>query len=158
MVLYSLNIENDICEENGQVNVIEMTSTTHPDVKKTIDNFNSLYTWDMMFTIDETETRIRFGDRLFLFYLNGEVVGHTWVSKKHLPEPHIYIYNVFVDKTKHNKELCDSTTYVCMVMDMLSKEGYTDVHLYVDKWHKKAQTFFKRMGFKESNWLTLQDV
>ena len=67
MILYSLNIENGICEENGQISVIEMTSTTHLDVKKTIDNFNSLYTWDMMFTIDETETRIRFGDRLFLF-------------------------------------------------------------------------------------------
>jgi hypothetical protein len=86
------------------------------------------------------------------------VVGHTWVSKKYLPEPHIYIYNVFVDKTKHNRELFDSTTYLSILLDTLSKEGYCDVHLYVDSWHKKAQTFFKRMGFKQSNWLTLQDV
>lgn len=158
MVLYSLKIENSICEENGQINVKEITYPRHPDIKKTIDNFNSLYDWDEMFTIDETETRIRFGDRLFLFYLNDEVVGHTWSSKRHLPFPHIYIYNVFVDKTKHNKKLCDSTTYVCKLTNILSGEGYTDVHLYVDNWHKKAQTFFERMGFKQSNWLTLQDV
>jgi hypothetical protein len=159
MVLYSLNIDVIICQKNTEVDVKEILEPNHPDIQKTIDNFNSLYTWDMMFTVGETELRMRFGgNRLFLFYLSGEVVGHTWVSTRHLPHPHIYIYNVFVDKTKHNKELCDSTSYVSVLMDMLSKEGCTNSHLYVDSWHEKAQTFFKRMGFKQSNWLTLQDV
>ena len=158
MVLYSLNIQNRIYSENTQLVVKEIREPNHSDIQKTIDNFNALYTWDMMFTMKETELRMKYGDRLFLFYLNGEVVGHTWISKRHLPEPHIYVYNVFVDKTKHNKELFDSTTYVSVLFDMLSEEGYCDAHLYVDSWHKKAQTFFKRMGFKQSNWLTLQDV
>ena len=158
MVLYSLNIQNRIYSENTQLVVKEIREPNHSDIQKTIDNFNALYTWDMMFTMKETELRMKYGDRLFLFYLNGEVVGHTWISKRHLPGPHIYVYNVFVDKTKHNKELFDSTTYVSVLFDMLSEEGYCDAHLYVDSWHKKAQTFFKRMGFKESNWLTLQDV
>lgn len=159
MVLYSLNIENKFYNQNDEIVVKEITVPNHPDIQKTIDNFNSLYTWDMMFTIEETELRMRFGgNRLFLFYLGGEVIGHTWVSTRHLPNPHIYIYNVFVDKTKHNKELCDSTVYLCKLMEILNGEGYTNAHLYVDNWHKKAHTFFERMGFKQSNWLTLQDV
>jgi hypothetical protein len=34
---------------------------------------------------------------------------------------------------------------------MLFSEGYEIIHVDVDDWHKKSQTFFKRMGFKESN-------
>ena len=158
MVVYSLNIKNKIYEENVGVIIKEIYSPNYSDIQKTIDNFNSLYTWDMMFTTEEVKKRMSYGDRFFIFYLKNKVVGHSWSSKRHLPHPHIYIYNVFVDKTKHNKNLFDSAVYVSTLMSKLSEEGYTNAHLIVDDWHKKAQTFFERMGFKQSNWLTLQDV
>jgi len=149
MVRYTLNKDDLIHQENSRIFVREIFDATNCDIQTSIDNFNLLYQWEGMFDLKEVTDRLGLGHRLFLFYLDDMVVGHCWVNPLLLPKPNIYVYNVFVDKTKHSKDICDSTTYFSNLTLILFSEKYESIQVDVDDWHKKSQSFFKRMGFKD---------
>ncbi len=148
MIHYELYEENLNHIENSDVFVKEIFEVTDYDIQITINNFNSLYKWDKMFDLEETERRFERNHRFFIFYYKDLVVGHCWVDPVSMNEFNIYVYNVFVDKTKHNKEICDSIAYFAKLANILFSEGYTTIHSDVDDWHKKSQSFCLRLGFK----------
>lgn len=148
MIRYTLIEDDLIHQKNSRIFVKEIFEKTDSDIKLSIENFNSLYKWDEMFNLEESDNRLNIGHRIFLFYLDNLVVGHCWVNPLLLPKPNIYVYNVFVDKTKHSKDVCDSTLYLSNLSLILFSEGYESIHVDVENWHKKSQSFFNRMGFK----------
>ena len=148
MIHYELYKENLNHIENSDVFVKEIFEVTDCGIKTTIDNFNSLYVWDKMFDLKETERRLGENHRFFIFYYKDLVVGHCWVDPISMNESNIYVYNVFVDKTKHDKNVCDSIVYFSKLAEMLFSEGYEIIHADVDDWHKKSQSFCQRLGFK----------
>jgi RimJ/RimL family protein N-acetyltransferase len=146
-VFYTLNINDITLKDYQGVESIELFHANHPNVHRTISNFNSLYNWDEMFTVDDVKTRLESGERLFLFYNLGKLVGHVWFSTKEHQKPSIYSYNIFIDKRLHNKESFDSTIYFSKCVEKLKKEGYEKIHVYVDEWNNASHQFCERMGF-----------
>lgn len=145
MVHYTLNEENLIRVENPYALIREIFDVTDCDIQTTIDNFNSLYQWDEMFDEDKVGERLENGHRFFIFYQEDLVVGHCWFDPNN-----IYVYNVFVDKRYHDKTISDSTVYLTIVADKIFSEGYEKIHVEVDDWHKKSQSFFERLGFNSN--------
>jgi hypothetical protein len=148
MIRHTLVKDDLIHIENSDVFVNEIFESTNCDIQTTINNFNSLYKWDKMFDAEEVKRRFEENHRFFIFYHKDLVVGHCWVDPNQLTPNNIYVYNVFVDKTKHDKDVCDSTVYFSKLATMLFSEGYKVIHADVDDWHKKSQSFCQRLGFK----------
>lgn len=144
MIRYSLSSENLNRISNSLCSINEVYSINHSDIKVTIDKFNSLYDWNGMFNMKEVDNRISKGHRFFIFYFKTKVVGHCWIE--HKPD-YTYSYNIFIDKTVHDKSIVDSTVYFVMLSDKLFNEGVQSIHVDVDEWHKKSQDFCKRVGF-----------
>lgn len=163
MVYYTLHKEDIIYDEPcPKSRFIEVLDFDNEDIQKSIDNFNSLYSWAEMFDIEEVKRRLKRGDKFFLFYFNDKVSGHCWLSKnvermgflseKVLPSQSLYCYNVFVDKTIHDKDECSSTVYLSEIFKILFFDGYKKIHLYTDDWNKSAQVHFEKIGFIEDDW------
>lgn len=149
MIRYTLVKDDLIYQKNSRIFIKEIFEKTDLDIKLSIENFNSLYKWDKMFNIKESDNRLKVGHRIFLFYLDNLVVGHCWINPLLLLKPNIYVYNVFVDKTKHSKDVCDSASYFSNLSLILFSEGYETIHADVEGWHNKSQSFFNRIGFKK---------
>lgn len=164
MIKHTLYKENLNFIEGLPINVKEVFDANEPDVQKSIDNFNQLYKWDDMFTVDVVKNRLEEKQRLLLYYLNGLLIGHLWFSNKAFsidnPEineikfnfPEIYVYNLFVDKTKHQKTIFDSSQYPAYCFKKLIDEGYEKFHMYVDDWNVASLENSKKTGFVSSDW------
>ena len=146
------------------INIKEVFNADDPDVEKSINNFNELYVWKDMFTVEIVKKRLEEKQRLFLFYLNGLLVGHSWFSDKAFsvdyPEineikfnfPSLYIYNLFIDKRKHQKSIFNSSQYLAYCIKQLMDEGFEKFYLYVDDWNVASLTNTQKTGFIISDW------
>lgn len=162
MVYYTLQPNEIIYHHDPKCSFREIVNPDEDDVTKTIDNFNKLYKWDGMFDLLEVRNRLRKNHRLFLFYFDNQVCGHVWFSKQPdkmgflsemvLPSQSIYCYNVFVDKTIHDKSWCDSSIHISSICKFIFADGYKKIHLYTDDWNTSAMSFFERAGFLEDDW------
>lgn len=148
MVHYTLIEENLVHVVNPYVLIREIFDSSDSDIETTIDNFNSLYQWDEMFDVDEVSKRLEKGHRFFIFYQEDLVVGHCWANPISMEDKNIYVYNIFIDKRYHDKNISDSIVYFSILADKLFSEGYLIIHADVDEWHKKSQSFCERLGFK----------
>lgn len=144
MIRYYLTSENLKRISSSFTSIREVSSANDPDIEISINRFNSLYSWNEMFDLNDVTHRIDKGHRIFLFYFKNNVVGHCWIE--HKPN-YTYSYNIFIDKTVHDKSIVDSTVYFVMLSDKLFNEGVQSIQVDVDEWHKKSQDFCKRIGF-----------
>lgn len=144
MIRYTLNSENLNRVSCSLCTIREVISSEDPDIKLTINRFNSLYCWNEMFDLQEVNNRINNGHEFYLFYFRNELAGHCWVDKRN---QYTYCYNIFIDKTIHDKSIVDSTIYFVLLSDKLFDEGIESIQVEVDKWHKKSQDFCERIGF-----------
>ena len=158
MIKYTLHKDNLKISENLPINIVQIFDVNNPDIQKSIDNFNVLYKWDKMFTLEEVQRRLDNDCKFFLFYLNGLLVGHAWFSNKTVSYdtdktekqfyfPEIFSFNIFVDKTKHQKTMFSSHNYYSYCVKKLIDDGYDVIHIEIDDWHEVSKKFFEKVGF-----------
>lgn len=125
-----------------EISFLKITNTNFSETKeliqKSIDTFNSEIEWDEMWDINEAENRLNSGEVLYLLLNGDNPIGHVWYDL-------YYLYNAFVSDKRKNG---DSVWFIQETMwDMKKNYNLTYIKLYVDKWNKRAISFWKKNGY-----------
>ena len=106
------------------------------EIKESIDAFNREIKWGDMWDLEEAAKRFANNETLFLLRDDKGSLGHVWFDEDCL-------YNMFISNRR------ESGTSVKFILHCFNYVPYKDIKLYCDKWNKKAQKFFKKVGAKE---------
>ena len=106
-------------------------------IQLSIDKFNSQIEWDSMWDLNEAYERLSRNNTLYLLLKNDLPIGHVWYIGE-------YLYNAFVSNTRVKGE---SQWFIQQTMLDRHKLGYDTITLYTDSWNKRADSFWKKLGY-----------
>ena len=106
-------------------------------IQYSIDKFNSQVNWDGMWNLNEAYERLSRNNTLYLLLKNDLPIGHVWYIGE-------YLYNAFV-----SNERVDGESQWFIQQTMLDRHtlGYNTITLYTDSWNKRADSFWKKLGY-----------
>jgi len=142
MINFELKYEN-LIEREIHNNLIVTETKDLNIIESCINLFNSEIIWEKMFTIKDSEIRIKNGDVFFVGYYNNDLFGYCWLTKNDT----FKIYNVF-SKT-HINRIYGATDLLYFVI-----KNYTSgiIISEVDEWNLKSINVFKKLGFNQKVW------
>ena len=106
------------------------------EIQESIQAFNREIEWDEMWDLKETQKRFTNSEVLFLLRDKKGALGHVWFDED-------YLYNMFVSDRR------EAGVSVKFILHCFNYIPYKDIRLYCDKWNKKAQKFFEKVGAKK---------
>ena len=106
-------------------------------IQYSIDKFNSQVNWDSMWNLNEAYERLSRNNTLYLLLKNDLPIGHVWYIGE-------YLYNAFVSNERVDGE---SQWFIQQTMLDRHKLGYNTITLYTDSWNKRANSFWKKLGY-----------
>jgi hypothetical protein len=120
--------------------VTKVTKSNFPQfinqIEESIIAFSREVEWDNMWDIKETKNRFNSNQVLFLLRDETGALGHVWFDED-------YLYNMFVSDRR------EAGVSVKFILHCFNYIPYKDIRLYCDKWNKKAQKFFEKVGAKK---------
>jgi|694.fasta_scaffold06682_17 hypothetical protein len=142
MIEYKLKYE-DLIQRNihSDFKIVEISDDTI--IQYCIDLFNSEINWDGMFNLQAAEDRIERGDKMFVSYYKGEIVGYCWL--KCIDSTTYYIYNVFIKTTNYSR-MYGATDMLFYVI-----QNYTNTNILtnIDDWNIRSINVFTKLGFEQ---------
>jgi hypothetical protein len=141
---YILHKDNFITEELSIHHVTDISNHIS-DMQTLINYFNSEYTWDGMFNIDDCKNRINSGQYLFLLKLNDISIGYVWFRE--LSNDVCFGYNLYVTKQISRPNYAPTLFYRYASGIMLQK--YNSIEVEIEDWNSVVFELVENIGYKE---------
>lgn len=146
--LHSKNHREFMNHINGLeiVNIFDVSkiSTYKKEIKELINNFNSEYKWNEMFTYEDVINRIENSNLLFLLFYNENPIGYVFFKPQ--ADYDFYLYNLYVTRIIERPK----KSPIWFVNKVISKlpTPLNKVTCYCEDWHSHAHSVFFETGFK----------
>jgi len=122
----------------------EIWSETHQEIMDwLIEQFNSEYKWDGMFTSSDVNQRISNNEDLFILYLGVTPIGYIWFKEEN--ETTCSMYNLYISKIIKRPNF-SSVWFINKVCFEMFKH-YKKIETECEDWHITMQNTFNSSGF-----------
>jgi len=105
-----------------------------------IDEFNSEFDWEGMFTIDDIPDRFKDGCYLSILYYRNVPTGYCWFKKG-------WSFNLYVSKIRKRPHILPLVYINDMTQDTVNKHGYVEYE--TDEWNTFMIKWATKGGYKE---------
>lgn len=113
------------------------------DVDKLINQFNSEYEWDNMFTINDVVNRVLENEKLFILYYKKIAIGYVFFKKTFYDS--YFGYNLYVSKKIKRPKYAAYWFYNNVTNIMLEYSNKIEVE--VDEWNWVIIDIIKNIGY-----------
>lgn len=136
---------------SNNLNIIKIKLHNFSDftdkIQLSIDKFNSQIEWNDMWDLNEAYERLSRNNTLYLLLKNDLPIGHVWYIGE-------YLYNAFVSEERVDGE---SQWFIQQTMLDRNVSGYDTITLYTEPWNKRANSFWKKLGYEIINKTKLRE-
>lgn len=125
-----------------KVETISTLEIIKDDIEHLIDRFNKEYTWDDMFTFEDTIKRVKNENLIYILYKDEFPIGYCFLRKDG------YIYNVFVSKEKKRTNKIPMEFIGDVINDIFNINELDYLFSECEEWNTSAQIIFLKNNFK----------
>lgn len=105
-----------------------------------INEFNSEFEWDEMFTMDDVPVRFNEGCHLSILFYKNIPTGYCWFKEG-------WSFNLYVSKVRKRPQVLPLLYINDMTQDIVNKFGYVEYE--TDEWNTFMLKWATKGGYKE---------